>query len=160
MASQNYNPHPLPTPPSYGQQEQYSQYDESPLPPPPSTSQQYQPRQQQQQQPHQLSQQRSYTQQYPPPPQPAQHQKEERVRPKSRAFSFRSDKSHKTEKSGPTSGSYKVAGSDLHETSAEKESKRLHSKADPSIAMQEAEPGKSKSTSTPRRAFVLDVDLS
>src|SRR4051812_30521587 len=50
---------------------------------------------------------------------------------KPRAFSFRSDKSR-------GSGSqHKV---DLHETSAEKEAKRLHSKADPTFAMQEAEP--------------------
>lgn len=49
---------------------------------------------------------------------------------KSRSFSFRSDKSH---------GSNKL---DLHETSAEKEAKRLHSKADPSVAMNEAEPCK------------------
>ena len=49
---------------------------------------------------------------------------------KSRSFSFRSDKSH---------GSNKI---DLHETSAEKEAKRLHSKADPSVAMNEAEPCK------------------
>lgn len=59
---------------------------------------------------------------------------------KSRSFSFRSDKSH---------GSNKL---DLHETSAEKEAKRLHSKADPSVAMNEAEPCKS---STPHALIIF-----
>ncbi|KAK3942708.1 meiotically up-regulated gene 9 protein [Diplogelasinospora grovesii] len=86
---------------------------------------------------------------YPPPApshnyvqaqQPQQHQSQnqqvtqQKSRPqpqsrKSRSFSFRSDKSH-------GSGN-KI---DLRETSAEKESKRLHSKADPTLAMNEAEP--------------------
>ncbi|KAH6650832.1 hypothetical protein F5144DRAFT_543825 [Chaetomium tenue] len=57
-------------------------------------------------------------------------QQTERPR-KSRAFSFRSDKSR-------GSGSHHKI--DLHETPAEKEAKRLHSKADPTFAMQEAEP--------------------
>lgn len=48
---------------------------------------------------------------------------------RSRTFSFHSQKSHKS------SGS-----KDLHETSAEKEAKRLHSKADPTLAISEAEP--------------------
>ncbi|KAK4147695.1 uncharacterized protein C8A04DRAFT_24242 [Dichotomopilus funicola] len=64
---------------------------------------------------------------------PQLHSAQQRPTPttrKSRAFSFRSDKSH-------GSGSQKI---DLHETSAEKEAKRLHSKADPTLAMQEAEP--------------------
>lgn len=51
---------------------------------------------------------------------------------KSRTFSFRSDKSQ------GSGNNHKI---DLHETSAEKEAKRLHSKADPTLAMQEAEPG-------------------
>ncbi|KAL2022683.1 hypothetical protein VTK56DRAFT_4764 [Thermocarpiscus australiensis] len=55
---------------------------------------------------------------------------------KSRTFSFRSDKSH-------SSGSHKLS---LHETSAEKEAKRLHSKADPTLAMQEAEPSEVAAT--------------
>lgn len=50
---------------------------------------------------------------------------------KPRAFGFRSDKSR------GSGSNHKV---DLHETSAEKEAKRLHSKADPTFAMQEAEP--------------------
>lgn len=52
-------------------------------------------------------------------------------RHRKRAFSFRSDKSR------GSGSNHKV---DLHETSAEKEAKRLHSKADPTFAMQEAEP--------------------
>ncbi|KAK4240012.1 hypothetical protein C8A03DRAFT_42391 [Achaetomium macrosporum] len=85
---------------------------------------------------------------------------------KSRAFSFRSDKSHKSQ----GSGSHKI---DLHETSAEKEAKRLHSKADPTLAMQEAEPAEVaatvKSSLAPLRAIqhkdaygnpIADPDLS
>ncbi|KAK1781902.1 hypothetical protein QBC45DRAFT_29506 [Copromyces sp. CBS 386.78] len=49
---------------------------------------------------------------------------------KARAFSFRSDKSHDSKE-------HKL---DLHETSAEKDAKRLHTKADPTLAMNEAEP--------------------
>lgn len=56
---------------------------------------------------------------------------------KSRTFSFRSDKSH---------GSGNHHKIDLHETSAEKEAKRLHSKADPTLAMQEAEPSEVAAT--------------
>lgn len=40
-----------------------------------------------------------------------------------------------------SSSARKVTTTNLHETSAEKESKRLHTKADPTVAMQEAEPG-------------------
>lgn len=48
---------------------------------------------------------------------------------KHRSLSFHSERSHKS------------AGSkDLHETHAEKESRRLHTKADPTLAMNEAEP--------------------
>ncbi|KXX82852.1 Meiotically up-regulated gene 9 protein [Madurella mycetomatis] len=61
---------------------------------------------------------------------PQPHSTQQRPARKSRTFSFRSDKSH-------SSGSHKV---DLRETHAEKEAKRLHSKADPRLAMQEAEP--------------------
>ena len=54
-------------------------------------------------------------------------------RPKSRSFSFRSDRSH----------SQKGVSVKLEpETHAEKEAKRLHSKADPSMAIFEAEPGR------------------
>ncbi|KAL2261974.1 hypothetical protein VTK26DRAFT_2859 [Humicola hyalothermophila] len=75
-----------------------------------------------------------------PPQQTPQHppaqQKPARATRKSRTFSFRSDKSR-------GSGSHKI---DLHETSAEKEAKRLHSKADPTLAMQEAEPAEVAAT--------------
>ncbi|KAI1335905.1 hypothetical protein F5Y15DRAFT_220093 [Xylariaceae sp. FL0016] len=127
------NPHhPLPAPPPPAQQG-YKH---------PSSS--YQP-QNQPQPHHQPSQQ-------PPPPAPAHHsqsqlqsrqfqqqqapqvQKQERTRPKSRAFSFRSDKSQKSANSHPHQ---KL---DLFETSAEKEAKRLHSKADPRMALNELEP--------------------
>ncbi|KAK3906682.1 hypothetical protein C8A05DRAFT_29434 [Staphylotrichum tortipilum] len=86
-------------------------------PPPPPTSL-YQPQQQQQQAPPQHPPQQLHSAQPPP----------NQRRRKSRTLSFRSDKSQ---------GSGKI---DLHETSAEKEAKRLHSKADPTLAMQEAEP--------------------
>jgi len=81
-----------------------------PLPPPPTG-------QQQQYQQYQLPEQRP----------------EQRQRSKS-SFSLRSDKSHKS------SGS--VGKADLHETSQEKASRRLSlsTKADPRLAMQEAEP--------------------
>jgi hypothetical protein len=84
--------------------------------------------------------------QYPPPPSnyPAQDHQQQHyqqtapVSPRkgsqnppahSRTFSFHSQKSHKS------SGS-----KDLQETHAEKEAKRLHSKADPTLAISEAEP--------------------
>lgn len=84
-----------------------------PLPPPPTGQQQ----QQQQYQQYQLPEQRP----------------EQRQRSKS-SFSLRSDRSHKS------SGS--VGKADLHETSQEKASRRLSlsTKADPRLAMQEAEP--------------------
>ncbi|CCT62017.1 uncharacterized protein FFB20_04559 [Fusarium fujikuroi] len=84
--------------------------------------------------------------QYPPPPsnypaqgyQQQQYQETASVSPRkgsqnppahNRTFSFHSQKSHKS------SGS-----KDLQETHAEKEAKRLHSKADPTLAISEAEP--------------------
>lgn len=73
------------------------------------------------QSPRQQRQQRPQVQ-YSQPPQYHQHQT------KPRSFSFRSDKSHQS------SGSK----SELHET--HEESKRLHSKVDPSLAINEAEP--------------------
>ncbi|GAB1310357.1 hypothetical protein MFIFM68171_00567 [Madurella fahalii] len=73
----------------------------------------------------------SYQFQQPPPQnKPQFHSAQQRPARKSRTFSFRSDKSR-------GSGSHKI---DLHETHAEKEAKRLHTKADPRLAMQEAEP--------------------
>lgn len=65
---------------------------------------------------------------------------------KPRAFSFRSDKSR------GSGSNHKV---DLHETSAEKEAKRLHSKADPTFAMQEAEPCKRPCLNLPDPAPLL-----
>ncbi|KAK4230581.1 meiotically up-regulated gene 9 protein [Podospora fimiseda] len=59
---------------------------------------------------------------------------------KSRSFSFRSDKSH------GSSGNQQQQKLDLIETSAEKDAKRLHSKADPLLAMQEAEPAQVAAT--------------
>ena len=71
---------------------------------------------------------------HPLPPAPGQQQQrpvQQRERAKS-SFSFRSHHSQKSSGSGN-----KI---DLHETHEEKDSKRLHSKADPSMALAEAEP--------------------
>lgn len=66
-------------------------------------------------------------QQHPPP-----------VRPRSKSnFSFRSNKSHKSEGSA---GKIDYSKIDLQETHDEKQFKRLQSKADPTLAMSEAEP--------------------
>ncbi|KAK6083761.1 hypothetical protein SCUP234_03620 [Seiridium cupressi] len=144
MASQDYNHHPLPAPPSQGQQEQqysYSSYDQSALPQSSTTTatQQYQPRQQQP--PYSQQKQSSYSQSSYPQQQQQQSQKTERQRPRSRGFSFRSDKSQKTDKSGHTGGhAHKLSGAGLQETHAEKAANRLNTKADPTLAMQEAEP--------------------
>ncbi|KAL8377847.1 hypothetical protein RB595_008501 [Gaeumannomyces hyphopodioides] len=118
----------------------------NPLPPvppvPPSHFYQQQQQQQQQaqvyyQQPQQAPGQDPYQQQnwqQPPPPQQPQHSSQgsgsdghPRAGQRNRTFSFQSNKSHKS--------------TELVETSAEKEAKRLHSKADPTLAMSEAEPG-------------------
>ncbi|KAK4162131.1 meiotically up-regulated gene 9 protein [Cladorrhinum sp. PSN259] len=74
-------------------------------------------------------------QQYPSQQQTAQQRPPQR---KSRSFSFRSDKSH-------GSGNHPQKA-DLVETSAEKDAKRIHSKADPLLAMQEAEPAQVAAT--------------
>ncbi|KAF4631526.1 hypothetical protein G7Y89_g6609 [Cudoniella acicularis] len=66
----------------------------------------------------------------PAPPGPTQRSNQQRQRAKS-SFSFRSNHSHKS------SGSGKI---DLHETHTEKEARRLTTKADPSMAITEAEP--------------------
>lgn len=120
MASQAYNQQQgLPATPGQSSQPQYGTYNQSSPPRSAGTDQQppYNRRRQSQQAP----QQSSHT------AEPSQYKNQKSTRPKSRAFSFHSDKSHKT---------------DLHETSAEKESKRLHTKADPTLAMQEMEPCK------------------
>ncbi|KAK1752369.1 meiotically up-regulated gene 9 protein [Echria macrotheca] len=94
------------------------------LPPPSVPSHSYQQQYQQYQQ---------APSQFPPlretPSQPPVSQRPAAQTRKSRSISFRSDKSH--------GSNHKI---DLHETSAEKEAKRLHSKADPTLAMNEAEP--------------------
>ncbi|KAI1465723.1 uncharacterized protein F4812DRAFT_466166 [Daldinia caldariorum] len=124
MASTSYNHHPLPTPQQQGQYRDESYQQQAPVPP-----HYYYQQQQQQQQQQQRQQQR---QQSALPAQPSEPQKPERVRPKSRAFSFRSEKSHRSSNSHNKSN--------LHETSAEKEAKRLHGKTDPTLAMTELEP--------------------
>jgi hypothetical protein len=98
--------------------------------PAPSAQQQQQPRPQVSKQ---YSQGQQHEQQHLQPvrPPPA-HQRGSHS--KSRTFSFQSQKSHKSHKS---SGS---KDNPLHETHEEKEAKRLHSKADPSLAISEAEP--------------------
>ncbi|KAL7927461.1 hypothetical protein ACQKWADRAFT_4221 [Trichoderma austrokoningii] len=67
----------------------------------------------------------------PSPTQQAASQSEQHQRSNSHRFSFLSDKGRKN------SVTTKI---DLHETHAEKDSRRLHSKADPTLAMNEAEP--------------------
>jgi hypothetical protein len=67
----------------------------------------------------------------PTPTQQAVSQLEQQPRTNSNRFSFLSDKGRKN------SVTNKI---DLHETHAEKDSRRLHSKADPTLAMNEAEP--------------------
>ncbi|KAI1498375.1 hypothetical protein F5X99DRAFT_420668 [Biscogniauxia marginata] len=93
-------------------------YNQHPLPAPPQPVQQQLPSQLYKHQSHQA----------------AQASKQERIRPKSRAFSFRSDKSQKS--AGENHNNHQ----NLHETSAEKEAKRLHGKADPRMALNEIEP--------------------
>ncbi|OIW34563.1 hypothetical protein CONLIGDRAFT_675530 [Coniochaeta ligniaria NRRL 30616] len=121
MAS--YNSHPLPTPPGQGQSQQGFPQN----PPPQRYPQQYQ----QQQQPQPPQQQHQDQQQNRP-------DQQQKPRPRSRGFSFRSDKSHKSHKSSGSKDQHQKI--DLHETAAEKESHRLHTKADPSVAINEAEP--------------------
>ncbi|KAH8735487.1 hypothetical protein BGZ61DRAFT_80279 [Ilyonectria robusta] len=119
------------------------QYRQHTLPPSPhQAQQQYFPQQQQQQQQPQPPQQT-----YQPPPRASQQRQSQNPPAKSRTLSFHSQKSHKS------SGSR-----DLHETSAEKEKKRLHTKADPTLAISEAEPStiaamKSESTFAPLRSM-------
>ncbi|KAI0398673.1 hypothetical protein F4802DRAFT_611440 [Xylaria palmicola] len=151
-SSGSYNHHPLPAPPS--QHEQYYPSYQQQQQPAQATQDyhhqdyQYQSRNQYQQQP-QHRQQQGQKEQRPPLPKAADtkpQQQQSRARPKSRAFSFRSDKSHKSA-NGPT---HKV---DLTETSAEKEAKRLHSKADPRMALNEREPAMEAQTLSERPAL-------
>jgi hypothetical protein len=121
--AEQYHHHPLPSIPSethqlhrrpvHPQQQQQQQPLQQPY-------HHYQPRSKQQQQQQHLH----YQDQHEQPPHPPAHAKD-------RSLSFVSERSHKS------SGS-----KDLHlqETHAEKESRRLHTKADPTLAMSEAEP--------------------
>ncbi|KAI1739274.1 hypothetical protein F4680DRAFT_141480 [Xylaria scruposa] len=150
-SSANYNHHPLPAPPS--QDQYYTPYQQQQQPAAAAQDYQYQPRnptsQQAQYQPHPQYQQQQQQQQQRPPPLKApdpQQQQHSRIRPKSRAFSFRSDKSQKSA-NGPA---HKL---DLTETSAEKEAKRLHSKADPRMALNEREPAMEAQTVSERPAL-------
>ncbi|KAI0203942.1 hypothetical protein F4808DRAFT_393522 [Astrocystis sublimbata] len=155
-SSANYNHHPLPAPPSEQNQNQYySPYQQQPVAATVAQDYQYHSRnstsQETQQHPQYQQQQRQEQQQQRPPPkrtdsQPQPQQQQSRIRPKSRAFSFRSDKSQKSG-NGPA---HKI---DLVETSAEKEAKRLHSKADPRMALNEREPAMEAQTISARPAL-------
>jgi hypothetical protein len=126
--------HPLPSAPHQAQyqQDQHYQQDQSQDKVHYQDEYQSQPAQSQSQsqyqQPQQSQQQQRQEQQYYPPTSQQQRppQRPHHTSNKSRTFSFHSHKS---------SGS-----KDLTETSAEKEAKRLHSKADPTLAINEAEP--------------------
>ncbi|KAI0427383.1 hypothetical protein F5Y09DRAFT_350506 [Xylaria sp. FL1042] len=152
MASSiNYGHHPLPAPPP--QDQYYTPYQQQQQQPPPA-GQDYQspnyPPQQTQYQHSQSRQQQQQTQQQRPPPlkaaDPNPQQQQPRVRPRSRAFSFRSDKSQKSA-NGP------AHKANLTETSAEKEAHRLHSKADPRMALNEREPAMEAQTASDRPAL-------
>lgn len=95
-----------------------SQYNTHPLPAPPGQQQSNYSNQQQ----HQVHYQQTPLQQT--------HSNTQRPRPRSRGFSLQSDKSQKSD------------GKKEHlvESHNEKERQRLHSKADPTMAMNEAEP--------------------
>jgi len=70
---------------------------------------------------------------HPLPLPPGQQQQQQQQRPRAKSsFSFRSHHSNKSSGSG-----HKI---DLHESHEEKQSRRLHTKADPSMAITEAEP--------------------
>ncbi|KAI0535831.1 hypothetical protein GGR58DRAFT_423104 [Xylaria digitata] len=165
-SSARYSHHPLPAPPLQQQQDQYytpyqqqQQQQQQPQQQQPSAAQdyQYQPRNyspqqiqyQQNPRPRQQPQQQQAQYQPPPPvkaPDPKPQQQQPRVRPRSRAFSFRSDKSQKSA-NGPT---HKT---NLTETSAEKEAHRLHTKADPRMALNEREPAMEAQTASDRPAL-------
>lgn len=121
--------HPLPSAPhqaQYQQEQHYQDQHQDQHQDQVHYQDQYQSQSQSQSQQPQRQQQQPYppTTQQQRPPQRPHHSSN-----KSRTFSFHSQKSHKS------SGS-----KDLVETSAEKDAKRLHSKADPSLAINEAEP--------------------
>lgn len=121
--------HPLPALPPQHQQPNHHYHQQAPdsydneqsqFPP---YQQQYDQPQPVQPPPNAQAQSQSHAQNQPP---------HRRSKSRPRTFSFQSNKSHKSSGSHP-----KI---DLHETPEEKEAKRLHSKADPTVAMSEAEP--------------------
>ncbi|KAK3328877.1 hypothetical protein B0H66DRAFT_4958 [Apodospora peruviana] len=128
------NNYPPPTPPHHFQQ-QYQQPQQVQQVQP-----QYQPQQQQQQQPQYKT--HFQTQYQPGAPQPTAQQKPRPQSRKSRSLSFRSDKSHGSN----GNNTHKDNKGGLHETSVEKEANRLHTKADPTLAMNEAEPAEVAAT--------------
>ncbi|EEY18841.1 conserved hypothetical protein [Verticillium alfalfae VaMs.102] len=155
--------HPLPPPPpshehyshqdtsyDYNQQQQQQQPQQqqrqqqrqqtSPISPQQPAFAQQPPRQPQQYQQQQLQQLQQQIRQ-PPAAQIAHQQKPS----KSRTFSFGSGKSRRSSTSHPRHD-------DTHETSAEKESHRLHSKADPTMAISEAEPDTESTPQNGRRS--------
>jgi hypothetical protein len=122
--TEQYHHHPLPAAPqeAYHQSQQSLSYHQTQ--PPYQNQQQIQQQQQylrQQKQEHQPHHPRfNHPQQAANTPASTKH---------SRTFSFHSEKSQKSS-----------GNKDLQETHAEKESRRLHTKADPTLAMSEAEP--------------------
>ncbi|KAF6808264.1 hypothetical protein CMUS01_13936 [Colletotrichum musicola] len=113
--------HPLPAlPPQHQSNQQYYQQ------PPNDTFSDYQQQYRTYQQQHDTPQPVQSRQTQPQSPQ----QRHSKSRP--RTFSFQSNKSHKS-----SGSNHKI---ELHETPEEKEAKRLHTKADPTVAMSEAEP--------------------
>ncbi|KAL1908237.1 hypothetical protein Sste5344_005995 [Sporothrix stenoceras] len=146
----NNNAHPLPAAPVGG----------ASMLPPPVQQQQQQTSPPQQYSGHQTPQQYSSGHQTPQQPQMTRRESQTSRpslshggRPKSRSFSFRSDHSQ-SQRNRAGSASQKLEP----ETHAEKEAKRLHSKADPTMAIIEAEPSAVaatvKSNMAPLRSIV------
>ncbi|KAJ3579587.1 hypothetical protein NPX13_g979 [Xylaria arbuscula] len=148
-SSANYNHHPLPAPPP--QQDQYYAPYEQQQQAPADEDYQYPPQNYQPQQP-QYQQQQLPQQQRPLPPraESSSQQQPSRSRPRSRAFSFRSDKSQKS----ANAQAHKV---NLTETSAEKEAHRLHGKADPRMALNEREPAMEAQTVSSDRPALRSI---
>ncbi|CAK7219765.1 hypothetical protein SCUCBS95973_003929 [Sporothrix curviconia] len=128
----NNNAHPLPAAPVGGASMA-----------PPAPVQYAQHHQQGQQQP---------PQQYQQAPPQMSRRESQASRPKSRSFSFRSDRSHSQK--GTILASQKLEP----ETHAEKEAKRLHSKADPTMAMVEAEPSEPDKSNPTRYRWERPLD--
>ncbi|TDZ38390.1 Uncharacterized protein CTRI78_v010862 [Colletotrichum trifolii] len=118
--------HPLPALPAQRQQPYYNHHDPDP------EDYQQDPQEPQYRPYHQYEQPQPVQHPHPTPPQTQNNPPQRNSKSRQRTFSFQSNRSHKS------SGSSQK--NDLHETPAEKEARRLHSKADPTIAMSEAEP--------------------